>query len=748
MEKQILFRDYQEQMAQDHKDLQDFARASLDHVVYDAVTKRRAFSGFATIKSAQTELQIQPGRFYSNDGAVYPRATTLVQSVLSYLPAAARRVISITAYGVENETDVEERDFLVDVATGRTEPDAVATTKSRDAVIAIVAGAESADPQPPAIPVTSVEIARILLDPTQVVSVGMMPENTIASTEDLDIRTDGLEGFRKQIEPRVASLASDLAALANRLKGAGQAFDIRKIYEDLARVKVRVQLPEAYSDYGADNYLLPTQSDTDNSQNLGYDALLEEGIRFADANADEFEISLFSQNDPNATVSNGLVLPKYTSVLKLTTGDYHSDLGIAQYGFQTYALKQGAIAKERLRFGGRYMQCTNGAGWWEAGGDPALYWLTDFTTWQEARQTYNDGHWIRTEYWWHDSWKEPYWYLETIEHTITGAQIAQSFLVSNDMWATRVGFYITQKAANEAIHISLCEIVNGVPDLQKVIAHQTYNHNDILAGWNRVEIAPTFLSSGKRYALVLTSAANHRVGMTYGSNYADGTFFYSTDGVYYLGDLTKDLMVEVWGARFHSPQVTIEFAPINLDGGIRSIDLLARTIVPASTQLIYEIRPNGTGEWYPLTPENIAVLSTAPPLFQFRGRFVGTRDVAPGLMLTGSRVHVGRPKTTFRHVSEPATLATPSDKITVKLLLEGFDDIPHDCVCRLQIGATVEAADATVTELTNADLRQYTRSFTFQLPAPVTTFTILIEGATNAPTTTFHVAERIFWALP
>ena len=88
------------------------------------------------------------------------------------------------------------------------------------------------------------------------------------------------------------------------------------------------------------------------------------------------------------------------------------------------------------------------------------------------------------------------------------------------------------------------------------------------------------------------------------------------------------------------------------------------------------------------------------------------------------------------------------DKITVKLLLEGFDDIPHDCVCRLQIGATVEAADATVTELTNADLRQYTRSFTFQLPAPVTTFTILIEGATNAPTTTFHVAERIFWALP
>ena len=95
MEKQILFRDYQEQQAQDHKDLQDFARASIDHLVYDAVTKSRRFSGFNTIKTAQTELQIQPGRFYANDGAIYNRSTTLVQSVLSYLPAAARRGISM-----------------------------------------------------------------------------------------------------------------------------------------------------------------------------------------------------------------------------------------------------------------------------------------------------------------------------------------------------------------------------------------------------------------------------------------------------------------------------------------------------------------------------------------------------------------------------------------------------------------------------------------------------------------------------
>lgn len=752
MEKEVIFRDYQEQQAQDHIDLQDFARTSFDHLVNDAVTATRKFAGFNVVKTAQTEVQIAPGRFFDVLGAVFARGTTLEQSLVPYLPAVASRIVTVSAYGVENETDVEERDFLVDVDTGRTEPSAVATVRSRDAVLVFTQGTESADPQPPALPTTHVGIANLLLDTLQVVSVTMLIANEVASTEELDLRTDGLELFRTQIEPRVASLASDLAALSARLDGAAKQIDISQIYADIARVKVRVKLPETYSSYGADNFLFPLYSDVDNSQTLGYDAVVNEGVRFSDANADESELALFSPNDPNAAYSNGLLIPKYSSILKLSTGAYNTDLGIAQYGYQSYEIVQKKMSKSRLRFGGRYRRCTNGAAYWEVGGEPALYalLLDDYTTWKSTTvlSAGTGAHgWTRLEYWWHDSWTEPYWDLETVGHTISGAQVAQSFLIANDMWATRIGFYITNKAATENITVALVEITNGTPDLSKTISYQVHDEGDIVVGWNRLDIVPTFLKSGGRYAIVLTSQANHRVGMTSGNNYADGTFFYSTDSVYYLGDLTKDMMVEVWGARFDNPQVTIEFQPINLDGGIRDVDLLAPSVAPASTSLVFEIRPSGAGDWVPLTPDNVAALTSAPALFQFRGRFIGTRDIHAGLVLTGSRVKVARPKVAFVHISEPLTLPAPSQTIVVKLLLEWFKETPHDCSCRLRVGAAWKTPTTTVT-VQQSGTDRWERTFTFALGSPaISAFTIEITGATNTPTDVFHVAERIFWAL-
>jgi hypothetical protein len=55
VEKQVIFRDYQEQQAIDHSNLQDYARDSLDHVVNDAVTAGRRYAGLAVTKTAQTE---------------------------------------------------------------------------------------------------------------------------------------------------------------------------------------------------------------------------------------------------------------------------------------------------------------------------------------------------------------------------------------------------------------------------------------------------------------------------------------------------------------------------------------------------------------------------------------------------------------------------------------------------------------------------------------------------------------------
>ncbi|PYF05040.1 hypothetical protein BJ122_102266 [Rhodopseudomonas faecalis] len=754
MEKKVQFRDYQEQQAADHTNLQDFTEQSLDHIVTDAVTASRRYSGFGVVKSAQAEVIVSGGRFYDQGGAVYNLATPTTQLLVSFLPVIARRIVTVSVSGVEADTDVETRDFLTNVDTGQTEPRAVATVRARNAVLAFTAGAENADPQPPAIPASNVAIANILLDPTQVVSITALTRNQVASTEGLDMRALALEAWRSIVQPRVDSLASDISALAKRVDMAGSNIHIVKLYQDLAQVKEKAGLPQAFSQYGADYFLWPdtARSDINNTQNLGFDAEVEMGVRFPSANATQFEISLFSANDANAAYSNGLLLPAYDSVVKLSTGDFYTDLALGQFGWQTYALEQKQMKVERLRYGGRYAVCSNGSQWQTASatGD-APYWLPNFSTYRSVAAVGNNGNYSHLieyyDYWWHDSWAEPYWELKTVEHKISGAQVAQTFLNSSDMWATGLDFYVTSKAAAEDIWVTLCEVTGGQPDLSKTLAHVAYPHASIVAGWNTAQIPPTFLSKGGRYAVVLTTGANHKVGMTSGQSYLDGTFFYNTDGVYFLGDLTKDLMLRVRAAKFRAAQVTIEFGVINLDGGLRNIDITAQQIVPASTDLIYEIRANGSGAWQPLTKENLTALNGAPALCQFRARFNGTSDVQPGLRLPGSRVYVSRPKTAFRHIAAPEVLAAPSSNITVKYLLEGYDPTPHTFSGQLRVGGQYVSPATTTVTLVDASVMRYEVVCNYTLAAPTSTFSIVSVGTTNSPATVYHIAERVFWAL-
>lgn len=759
MRQKVYFRDDQEQQAQDHTDLQDFAEKTFDDLVRDAVTATRRYAGFTVTKTAQVEVQVQAGRFFDVGGAVYHRDAVLTQSLLAYLAAASKRIVVISASGVANDTEVEERDFLIDADTNQTEPDSVPTVRSRDAVLSFTQGTESADPQPPAIPTTHVAIAQILLDTTQVVSVTMLTDNRVESTENLDVRAKSLEVFRANIEPRVNSLASDLAALANKLGQKGQSNLIVQLMQDMGRVKARLEIPDNAVDYGADRFLDLSESDHANAAALGYDCLVEEGVRFPDANADEFEMDIFSANDPNAAkAANGLLLPAYESILKMQIGPYHSDLGIAQYGFQTFDVVQREMSRQRIRYGSVFTVCTNNA-WWQAGSFDSTTgtFQKDGETFELVGLEANNGaghEILRLRQVWVDTYTEPYWDYVVTEHSITGAQVAQSFLVANDMWLTKVGFYLTVKAANEAVHLTVCEITNGVPDLDKAILHQTVAHGSLeVNGFTRVNVTPTFLKSGKRYALVMTSNANHKIGMASGQQYLDGTFFYSTDGAYFQGDLTKDMLLELWGARFAAPQVSVELEAINLDGGIRNIDILAGLVQPASTELIFEVRPSGSGAWYPIAVEDLTAFNATPPLAQFRARFVGTRDMMPGLMLTGSRVKISRPKTALKHVSDIITLGTASDDIYVKLIAEGFSETPHDLNCQMYdiVGAVIENPDATTT-VALADLpnvpNRIERTFRFQIPTARTTFRLIITGSTNSAGNTFNVSERVHWVAP
>jgi hypothetical protein len=753
MDRQVLFRDYQEQVAADHNNLQDYVQQAMDNMARDAISAVRKYSGLDVTKTGQVEVTIGAGRVYEA-GASFSRRSVLTQSLATYVAAAARRIVTVSAYGQEVETDVETRDYLTNVDTGQVEPRAVAMTRSRDAQLVFTAGAEAADPVPPAVPATHVVVANIVLDSTQIVSIDMQEQNAVVSTDALDIRTDMLETFRAIIEPRVSSLASDLADLAVRISTLGENSQIYRVMEDLARVKESLRYPPDASGFGADFYLDDGDSDKNNVALLGYDAKIEEGIRFNDANANEFEIQLFSANDPNASNVGGYLMPKFDSELKIQTGAFTSEIGIAQYGYQVHSMKQGFMSRSRMRYGGGLTVCTNGNNYntpGEVTDLTNLYGLQSesFTATTVSHDPLNWWHYgERTDTWWFDTWQEPFMYEVTTDLSITGAQVAQTFLVSNDIIATQVGFYITAKGANEDIHIALAEVTAGQPDLNKVVMKTTYTQQNIFTGWNTAVIQPTFLQKGKRYAFVFISNANHKIGMTSGQQYLDGTFFYSTDGIYYQGDLTKDMMLRVYGAKFASSQVAIEFAPINLDGGFRTVDILAEMWAPASTELIFEMRPNGTGEWKPLMKDSADFLAVAPPLAQFRARFIGTRDMMPILHLTKSRVKITRPKTAWKHVSIQETcpaLTNVAGNVTVKILLEGFDPTPHTHTCNLRIAGADVLPATTVTKLVDAAAKRYEKTMTFNAAAGTTNFRVVQTGTTNSPQVTYHVSQRTYY---
>jgi hypothetical protein len=870
MEKTVIFRDYQEQQSADHNNIQVYARASFDDLVNDAVTATLRYSGFAVTRSNQAEITIGPGRFYGKNvngqvGAVYSLPVQTVESMVQYLAAASQRIVTVVAYGNEDQVDVQTRDFLTNVTTGQTEPQAIAMTDSRDAVLAIVQGAEGADPQPPAIATTQVAIANVLLDKNGVVSITQLTAGLVSSTEGLNNRLISVEEFDAQIAPRVAALAADLAALANKLNKTGQQGDIIAIYQDLAKVKEKVGLPESYSQYGADYFMWPdpSQSDLNNSQALGFNALVEEGCRFPSQNASTFALSLFNTLDPNAAYSNGLLLPAYDSVLKLETGAYNSSLTIGQYGFQTYNLVQKEIAYSRIRDGGSYTVCSNGVTSFTPGDTTVAWWLPNFSTYETSETTVVEnlpGHYVtKTQYFWHDSWNEPYWELDTINHTINGAQVAQTFLASSDMWVTKLGIYLTSVASATDVWLSLTKVVNGVPDLKQVVAHVNIPGASLVQGWNEIAVVPAFLSKGDRMGVVVTSAANHGLGMAAGGSYLDGTFMYSTDGAYFLGDLTKEMMLRVYSAQFRSSQVTIEFGAINLQGGIRDIDLTARMILPPSCQLVFEVLPDGTGTWLPITEDSPLVpFANAPVLCRFRGRFIGTPAIAPGIVLPDSICKIWCPGPTFRHISEVETLSASTMNLSVQAVVENFNPVAHTLAISIDgpvaakgsitftlnpangttitlggtavtfvnsgatgnqvnigaslaatltalqtllassadvnivkcgytttstvlnvtykgrgtagnsftlattvTGATVSgatlsggaavgniAATSTTTTLVDASKGQYKITANF-VPTvnPISTFSIQIDGTTNSVANTFHVAQRLFWAL-
>ncbi|MGI9425936.1 MAG: hypothetical protein ACR2PA_22365, partial [Hyphomicrobiaceae bacterium] len=457
---------------------------------------------------------------------------------------------------------------------------------------------------------------------------------------------------------------------------------VQQLASDVARLKELNELEDNYTDYGADRYLTEDESDTDH---VNYLAALDEGVRFSNDAEDEFALTLFNPINPDVIVSNGFLLPKYTDKQRLLVDGFHEQLSISQYAFQTINYVQRTMSRTRIRYGESRTVCTNSR-WWRAGTyDPVSNIFNQSgDTWEVVGGDPSQGHrHIRLRQFWVDRFSETYWDRIVQNSSVNGSVVAQTFLNSQVGWMTRFHLYLDQVGPSGDLSILLTRTKNGAPDPDNVIATATLAHADMVAGWNIVAWPATLLDPGERYGVILSTGGNHYVDLAQGSRFAQGTLFYSTDGDWYQGDLTKDLMFGIDCAEFDYNRIEVELNALSLSGGISTIDLLAEIAQPEGTQLTFEVQPGGTGAWSPLEAVETgnSVLYGLPALTQFRAVFTGTPDAHAGINLTTSRMNISRPRTTFKHISEAITFASTTQSIKISVLLENYYETNHDLTC-------------------------------------------------------------------
>ena len=751
MERQVIYRDRQEVQAADFLNTQQFTDESIQHLVLDAITAERMFVGLTVTKPSATEIEIAPGRLWVGDeGKVYRKDQAERISVFSHMPVQDKRWLTVSVIGQEQETEVQPRDFLIDLQSGQTEPSAVAMEMQRLAVSHLTAGLESTDPQQPEPPTGYTVVAKVLLNTSGVESIELAENKRLMRLFEVWQQVKSNTDWITLTDPKIISLISDLARLAKLVKGMAYMDMLTELARDVGLLKDLANLPDNYVSYGADNFLDKEESDHEDTE---YYARVEEGIRFPWAGLTQQQPALFNPYATEVENFDGLILPAHSDVVRLSLlKNYSGSLAIGQYQYQTQEMRVGTRTRSRVRYGPTREVCTNAENWRNGAnsavgevfnGPDGPYKVQD--RWGE-----HGGHaWMRVQKYWVDTWSETYTYWVTVDHAIQGSQIAQTFLNGQNGWLKAIDLYFEKVAADGIVYLHLCETDLGLPNPKRCLGSTSLTAGDLKKRPTATKFEfeqPIYLEAGKRYAILVTTAGDHEVATVQGTEYTHGTLFHSTDGEYHQGDLTKDLMMRHWYAKFKNPRTTVELSTISLAEGIADLDLLAEAIVPESSELIIEYRKEGSGAWYALIPETADQLLGLPAMLHLRAVFVGSRDLMPGFYLPGSRLGAGRPATTFKHISTNRVLSQASENIDVILRLEAWDEAKHDCTVKLLSGgSTYTHASVSDVVIANAAIPTIRRTINFTPAAGtgISEYQIQVEGTSSTALEIFHVAQRM-----
>ena len=814
MEKQRIFRSRQNVTFGDLNSIQTYADKTFSDVVNDLLVSGKGYAGFLATRDSATTVEVGQGRLYTA-GKIFAHDAMSTVSLSSYLPAAAQRIVTLVVYGQTIDSEIEPRDFLINVTTRATEPQSVPMVQERVAQVSVVPGSESADPQRPAIPEAYVPVADVLMGTAGVISVTMRSDFAVPELDVAKDRLDAITAWQLRVGQILDGLLSDLSTLGRRVDSlptrsefadlAAQIASLRMALDELRRnitasieadlsvikaqmkafadlvasqitaiagslavVKENLDLSDLNSLYGADQFLDALESDP---AALGYDALVEEGIRFPWTATALSTLQLDNPINGSVTMSaDGLMVPNYSSIEALVVGapaanEVVQSIPLADYQFGTHQLIQRSISRTRLRYGSTRNVCTNASFWSGGQYNSVTGVFTKNGETFEVRDANgnippavgrNAAHsWYRVRQFWTDTFEETYWDYQPVISTIQGVQIGQTFVNGQARYCTGLSLGLTQIGPTGNVTVALCETrPDGTPNPNRVLAQSTLAQANLkrFPEWTLFPIRPTLLKQGGRYGILVITGGAHYIGTVSGSNFTSGTLFFSTDGQYLLGDLTKDMRFKVHVAKFTSTRVSVELKPLQLAGGIADIDIIAPQIVPDAANLTYQVRVDDA--WYSIAEMTPDFLTGLPAVLPLRAVMTGTPELMPVIHATDSQIRVSRAKTAFTHVSSERTLPSgmTTKQVRVVTRLYPFVSAQHTLAVTLMTGAgyaTAVSPAAVVTRNVGSSDRanDVEKEFLFTFAAPVAAYKIRIAGSATSAGQLFHVEQRIDTAI-
>ncbi|MCO5144536.1 MAG: hypothetical protein M9895_00005, partial [Aquamicrobium sp.] len=490
--------------ATDFNNFGAFPRASLDHVVKDAITDQAGYIQFAVVESGPAEVTVAPGRLYRN-GEVYARddegGVTLDLSTL--LPAVTRKIVTVVVWGNTVDTATEPRTFLLDPVTRTTEARVVSTESRRVAYIDRVQGQENVDPQPPALDANVLGIAHVTLSTTGIESIEMIAANRMLSLKSLNTRLTLVEKRLDLAGSQIDTLRTDISGLAQQVRGRAPMGFVTSLAADFARTKRLADLPDDYTDWAADNFQREDLSDTEHAD---YDALVEEGLHFPDAAIARSALELTNPLDERITVADNMVFPRAVDVVRLSVKGRDSEVALATHTTSTTEYVQKTRTRTEVQMLGQHeTPAYSGDGWTTRYGGYDYYgsgerivfvertnpatdekevweynWATtivyDPEKYNGAAHPFGYGYEL-SPYWRHYIVKtinEPYHEAVTHSETVQGFQIGQTFLNAQEGALRKVNAFFTRKAASGDVHLFVTEITAaGKPNTDAVLAKAT-----------------------------------------------------------------------------------------------------------------------------------------------------------------------------------------------------------------------------------------------------------------------------------